>query len=143
MIRHRVLRALRGDDRAAATVEFAILTPVIFGLMLGVMQLGLHMHNYNAVRSVATDTARYVIVEYQKNNLITDSEIQTKAVAIGITAPYLLDSENLDVVVSRPATDIVGTTKMQVQISYTPTSLLGVLKIGSPTITVTRPIYVD
>lgn len=138
----RRLAALRRNRRASATVEFAILSPVIFGLMLGVLQLGLHMHNYNAVRSVATDTARWVIVEYQKGNTLTDEQIESKATAYGVNAPYLLESDNLTTALTRPNTDISGTVKMQIQVSYVPRNVLGFLGVSSPTISVTRPIYV-
>lgn len=138
-----MIRLLRRDNRAAATVEFAILAPVIFSLMLGVLQLGLHMYNYNAVRSVATDTARWVIVEYQKENTLTDEQIESKATAIAVNAPYLLEIDNLTVAVSRPNTDISGTIRMNVQVSYVPRNLLGFIGVTSPTITSNRPIYVD
>lgn len=142
MHRPALIRLLR-NDRASSTVEFAILAPVIFSLMLGVLQLGLHMHDYNAVRAVATDTARYTIVEYQKGNTLTDEQIESKAVAYAVNAPYLLDIDQITVNATRPATDISGTTKMNVQISYVPKSLLNFIGVGSPTITASRPIYVD
>lgn len=143
MIIQNKLRELLHNTKAAATVEFAILAPVIFSLMLGVLQLGLHMHSYNAVRSVATDTARYTIVEFQKANKLTDEQIQSKAIAYAVNPPYLLEDDNLTVTITRPVTDITGTIKVQVQVSYVPRSLLNIIGIGSPTITTTRPIYVS
>lgn len=143
MIAPRSLRQLIASNRAAATIEFAILAPVIFSLMLGVLQIGLHMHDYNAIRSVASETARYTIVEFQKGNDLTDEQIETKAAAFAVNAPYLLTSDNLDVVASRPTTDITGTIKVNIQVNYTPTSLLNVIGIGAPTMTVNRPVYVD
>lgn len=138
----RRLAAIWRDARGAAAVEFAILAPVIFGLMLGVLQLGLHMHNFNAIRAVATDTARYTIVEYQKGNKLTNEQIQTKAIALAINAPYLLDSENLTVNMTRPDTDIAGTIRMNVEVIYTPTGMLSVIGVGSPTLKTNRPVYV-
>lgn len=142
MSRAQRLAALLRDARGAAAVEFAILAPIIFGLMLGVLQLGLHMHNFNAIRAVATDTARYTIVEYQKGNKLTDEQIKTKAIALAVNAPYLLDSENLTVNMTRPVTDVVGTIRMNVEVIYTPTGMLSVLGVGSPTMKFNRPIYV-
>ena len=139
----QILAGLRRSNRASTTVEFAILAPVIFSLMLGVLQLGLHMHNYNAVRSVATDTARWVIVEYQKGNSLTNEQIEGKATAYAVNAPYLLEADNLTTTVNRPITDIVGTIKMQVQVSYVPRNVLNFIGVSSPTLSVTRPVYVD
>ncbi|WP_309623320.1 pilus assembly protein [Novosphingobium sp.] len=139
----RRLTTLPRSDRASTTVEFAILAPVIFSLMLGVLQLGLHMHNYNAVRSVATDTARWVIVEYQKGNTLTDEQIESKATAYAVNAPYLLEADNLTTTTSRPTTDVTGTIKMLVQVSYVPRNVLNFIGVSSPTLSVTRPIYVD
>ena len=143
MTARRFLGGLRRSDHASTTVEFAILAPVIFSLMLGVLQLGLHMHNYNAVRSVATDTARWVIVEYQKGNSLTNEQIESKATAYAVNAPYLLEEDNLTTTLSRPNTDVTGTIKMLVQVSYVPRNLLNFIGVNSPTLTVTRPIYVD
>lgn len=143
MTARRILGGLRRSDRASTTVEFAILAPVIFSLMLGVLQLGLHMHNYNAVRSVATDTARWVIVEYQKGNSLTDEQVESKATAYGVNAPYLLEADNLATTLTKPNTDISGTIKMQIQVSYVPRNLLNFIGVASPTISVTRPIYVN
>ena len=45
------LRRLRRDDRGAAIIEFALLAPVLLGLMLGVLQMGLQMQSFNALRA--------------------------------------------------------------------------------------------
>ena len=100
------------------------------------------MFAYNAVRSIASDTARYTIVEYQKNLKPNVSNIEDQAVAFAVNAPYGLDANNLDATVTKPVSDIVGTTKFMLTITYVPTNLLGFFNIGSPTITVARPIYV-
>ena len=137
------LARLWRSDRASSAVEFAILAPFIFALMLGVLQLGFHMQNYNAVRAVATDTARWTIVEYQKGNTLTNEQIESRATAYAVNAPYGLEIDNLAVDATRPNTDITGTIKMQIQVRYVPRNLLGFFGVGSPTITVSRPIYVD
>ena len=123
-------------------IEFALLAPTIFALMFGVLQVGLHMFAYNAVRSVASDTARYTIVEYQKQDKLTVTQIEDKAVAYAVNPPYGLDTAHLDTTVTQPVSDIAGTTKFMLTITYVPANMLGFFNIGSPTITVTRPIYV-
>ena len=136
------LRALRHDTTGAALVEFALLAPTIFALMFGVLQVGLHMFAYNAVRSVASDTARYTIVEYQKQDLLTVTQIEDRALHYAVNAPYGLDQTNLTATATKPVSDIVGTSKFLLTITYVPRNMLGFFNIGSPTITVTRPIYV-
>ena len=139
----KLLRALSRNVRGAALVEFALLAPIIFALMFGVLQVGFHMFAYNAVRSVASDTARYTIVEYQKQDKVTVTQIEGQAVAFAVNAPYGLDNDYLDATVTQPVTDIVGTTKFMLTLTYVPANMLGFFGIGSPTITVTRPIYVS
>lgn len=135
-------RAFLRDTRGAALVEFAILAPIIFALMFGVLQVGFHMFAYNAVRSVASDTARYTIVEYQKDDPITITQIENQAEAYAVNAPYDLDGAKLTATATKPVTDIAGTTKFMLTLTYVPANMLGFFNIGSPTITVTRPIYV-
>ena len=65
------LRQLRGDTAGSAVVEFGILAPTIITLFLGVVQVGMWMQTYNALRSVAAESGRYVAVEYQKSNNIS------------------------------------------------------------------------
>lgn len=143
MILRQTFKRLLRSNRGSAVIEFAILAPVIFSMMLGVLQLGLHMHSYNAIRSVTTDTARFAIVEFQKNNNPTNEQIQQKAIALAANAPYMLDTDNLTVVISQPNTDIAGTTKLLIQMTYVPDSVLSIIGVGSPTLTITRPVYVS
>ena len=136
------LRALLRDTHGAALVEFAILAPTIFALMFGVLQVGFHMFAYNAVRAVASDTARYTIIEYQKQDKLSTTQIEDKAVAYAVNAPYGLKANNLTATATKPVSDIVGTTKIVLTLTYVAPNMLGFFKIGSPTITVTRPVYV-
>ena len=135
-------RGLLRDTHGAALVEFALLAPTIFALMFGVLQVGFHMFAYNAVRSVASDTARYTIVEYQKGLAITTNQIENQAEAYAVNAPYGLDGDNLTATATKPVSDIAGTTKFMLTLTYVPANMLEFFNIGSPTITVTRPVYV-
>jgi Flp pilus assembly protein TadG len=141
-VTRRTQRALLRDTNGTALVEFAILAPTIFALMFGVLQVGLHMFAYNAVRSVASDTARYTIIEYQKKDFLSTTQIQDKAVAYAVNAPYGLSVNSFTATATKPISDIVGTTKIMLTITYIPPNMLGFFNIGSPTITVTRPVYV-
>jgi Flp pilus assembly protein TadG len=135
-------QTLRRDDRGGVLVEFAILAPVIFGLLFGVMQMGLQMFSYNALRAVATDTTRYAFVEYQKRNRISTQQIEDQAVAIAVAPPYGLQLDNFNAAVTTPASAIAGTTRYQLELTYVPMNMLGFMGVGAPTITVIREIYV-
>lgn len=137
------LRRLLRDRSGTSIVEFAILAPVIFGLFLGVLQIGLQMFSYNAIRSITADTARYTIVEYQKRDLLAAEQVASKAVAIAVNPPYSLVIDNLTANVTTPTTDITGTKKFQIVLTYIPPNPLGFLNINAPTLTATRVVYVQ
>lgn len=135
-------RRLRTDRTGGVLVEFALLSPVIFALLFGVMQIGLQMFSYNALRAIATDTARYTFVEYQKSNRVTPEQIEDQARAIAVAAPYALQFNNLTADVTTPASTIGGTVLMRLELTYVPMNFLDFIGVGSPSITVTREIYV-
>jgi Flp pilus assembly protein TadG len=138
-----LLARLKDDGRGAAIVEFAILAPVLFAMVFGVIQLGVQMWCYNSMRSIVADTARYTMVEYQKGNAITTDQIESKAVAIAVNSPYDFDIDNLDVPApGSPASDIAGMTEFTLTMNYTPPTVLDFTGIRAPTLTITRPIYV-
>jgi Flp pilus assembly protein TadG len=137
------LYRLLSDRQGGPLVEFAILVPAIFGMLLGVIQVGVQMWNYNSMRAIAADTARYTVVEYQKANQITTSQIQTKAIAIAVNTPYSFNINNLTVTAAHPSTDISGLTKYTISMTYTPPNVLGFIGVSAPTLTFNRPIYVS
>lgn len=134
---------LRTDRRGSTIIEFALLAPVILGLTLGVLQVGLQMHASNAVRSVVTESARFAMVEYQKDNDVTLEQIESKMLALAVNPPYGLSTDNITITVTEVASGITGTRRFNMRMSYVPDGVLGVLGIGSPTITVNRPVYVS
>ena len=60
MHRRRIITKLRPDTGQAA-VEFALLTPVLLMLLLGIVQCGIAFHNYLAVTDAARAAARQAI----------------------------------------------------------------------------------
>ena len=78
MIRKLVL-SLGANQTASAAVEFALIGPLFLTMFMGVMQVGIGMQNYNALRSISADTARYAVVNYQRSNLLTPIQLQTYA----------------------------------------------------------------
>jgi Flp pilus assembly protein TadG len=141
-IKHFFKRLGRASD-GSVVVEFALIGPMMIGLTLGVLHIGLTMHAYNAVRSSASDVARYAVVNYQSNNRITTTQLSSYAAADATSAPYLLESENLDVSIT-PATvqRIPGATELTMEYVYRAPSLLSILGVPGSTIRYTRPIFV-
>ena len=80
------LARLRGDRRGSAAVEFALLAPVFFAVLLGVVQAGWGFQNYSAMRQLSADTARYMIV----NTAVSNTDIGTTFTAAASQAPYML-----------------------------------------------------
>jgi Flp pilus assembly protein TadG len=135
---------LNQDRRGAAIVEFAILAPVLFAMVFGVIQVGIQMWCYNSLRSIVADTARYTMVEYQKGHQITTTDIESKAIAIAVNTPYDFNIDDLGTVqASNPASDISGMTEFTLRVDYTPPTVLDFTGIKAPTLTITRPIYVS
>ena len=139
----RPLIQLKDDRSGSAIIEFAILAPMIFAMLFGVIQVGLQMWSYNSLRSIVADTARYTMVEYQKSNQLSTSQIESKAIAIAVNSPYDFNIDALGTVqATNPASDIAGMTEFQLTMSYTPPTVLDFTGIRAPTLTITRPIYV-
>ena len=146
MIR-RALPDLPKDSSGAAVLEFAILAPIFFAMLFGVVQVGLQMWSYNSLRSIVADTARYTMVEYQKGNQLTPDQIENKAIAVAVNSPYdfNIDQINISPPTSIAAGDsdyIAGMTGYSLTMGYTPPTVLDFTGITAPTLTVTRPIYV-
>lgn len=143
----RLLGPLWHDRRGAAVLEFAILAPILFAMLFGVVQVGLQMWSYNSLRSIVADTARYTMVEYQKGNQITTDQIQTKAVAVAVNSPYDFNIDRIDInpptaIAAGDPDYIAGMTGYRLTMSYTPPTALDFTGIRAPTLTITRPIYV-
>jgi Flp pilus assembly protein TadG len=139
----RPLTQLTDDRSGSAIIEFAILAPMIFAMLFGVIQVGLQMWSYNSLRSIVADTARYTMVEYQKSNQLTTDQIESKATAIAVNSPYDFNIDDIGTLdVTNPASDIAGMTEFQLTMSYTPPTVLDFTGIRAPTLTITRPIYV-
>lgn len=139
----RTLSRLTKDTCGSAIVEFGILAPVILTLLLGVLQAGLWMEYYNALRSAAADTSRYVTVEYQKSNRISNVDMALWARNHAISA-YLLTPSDLSTDVTDAADQPVsGVTEKTLTFTYTMDTVLGVAGIASVPVTFSRPVFVS
>ena len=137
------LSALRADRNGSTIVEFAILAPIIIGMMIGVVQIGVAMQAKNAMRGVASDTARYAVIQYMKETTVTDAQIKTQAETIAAGAPYLLQSSRLTVTVTSVTTPrVAGTFEKTLTITYTPPSFLPFFPWTTQQHSFSRPIFV-
>ncbi len=133
---------IRRDENGAAAIEFALLGPAFLLMLMGVLQVGMAMQNYNALRSLSADVARYAMVQYQTGNELSNSQIETFAENHALGAPYLLDQNRVNVTVTNADTQrVAGATELQVVVSYQIDSLLGFAGIEFPFVTYTRPIF--
>jgi Flp pilus assembly protein TadG len=141
---HILGRRLKRQEGGAVIVEFALLAPVLIAMMLGIFQLGLAMQNYNAVRNVSADVARYVLIQYTTGHPMTNDDITTRAETIAQSAPYLLSpSPRLDVAVTTVATpQVTGTVEKTLAISYQIPTLFDSFGLQGPSISYTRSLIV-
>lgn len=135
-------RRLRRSDQGAAAVEFALLGPAFLLMLLGVLQVGIAVQNYNAMRSLSADVARYAMVQYQTGNALSNSQIETFAENHALGAPYLLDQARVNAIVTTPDTQrVAGATELQLVVTYQLDSVLEFAGIEFPFISYTRPIF--
>lgn len=112
--------ALRRSQSGAAVIEFALLAPLFFMMLFGVLQTGIYLQNYNAVQSVTSDGARYVMIEYQKDNPLDDEQIRTVILGLATNAPYLLNTNRIEIDVDRSGTSrVTGAIEIDVRVRYT------------------------
>lgn len=134
---------LRNDTSGASAVEFALLAPVFMMLLFGVLQAGVWLQNYNAVRSATLDASRQILIEYQKENSLSDEQIRRVVLARATTAPYFLNSDNLTVTIDRKLTTrVTGATEMDVELRYQIDSFLPFADLPGSTVVYERPVFV-
>lgn len=142
MIR-KLASSLRSDQDGSAAVEFALVGPAFLAMFMGVMQVGIGMQNYNALRSVSAEAARYAVVNYQRSNLVTAIQIQDYAQTVATTPPYGLTRARFTPFVSTPVVQrVAGATEFQIRLSYRIPTFLSVIGIDDIPLTYTRPIFV-
>lgn len=150
MIRPTLLsRALRRDQAGSVAMEFALIGPAMLTMLLGVLQIGIGMQNYNALRSVSAEVARYAVVNAQdaaaQSNMTlrdTNDELEAYAQEIATDSPYGLQANKLTVTVTSVPTRVDGASERSIQLQYNIPSVLGIIGIDSIPITYTRPFFI-
>ncbi|MDT0508104.1 TadE/TadG family type IV pilus assembly protein [Novosphingobium sp. MMS21-SN21R] len=137
-----MMRSLLRDRSGSVVVEFALIGPTFIALMLGVLQIGMGMQNYNALRSVGSDVMRYAVVNYQTNNDVTNIQVRDYARSIASRAPYGLNSTRLAITVAPVATSRVsGTIEKTLTLTYSVPTVLTIIGFGEFPITYSQSIF--
>jgi Flp pilus assembly protein TadG len=139
----RSLNQIREDQAGAAAVEFAILGPTVFVMMLGALQVGIGMQAYNAMRSASAQAARYAVVERQRAATVTATSIRTQAITVATSVPYALESARLTTSVDTPAIQrVTGATEYTLTYTYSVPTVLSIIGLDSIPLSYSRPIFV-
>ena len=133
---------LKQQEHAVASVEFAMLAPVLIAMMFGVLQIGLAAQNYSAVRNVSADVARYTMIQYTTGHPMPDDVVIARTKAIAEAGPYYLSAPpRLQASVADVTTpQVPGTIEKTLTITYQIPTLLDHLGVRGPTISYSRPL---
>jgi Flp pilus assembly protein TadG len=143
MTMRTLLDQIRTSETGATAVEFALAAPIALTMMLGVLQIGIAMQGYNALRGMVGDVARHTVVQYSTGVDLADEQIAADAVARATTAPYLLDGQNLIVNVQSAASSGIGGVKqIDVTVSYSVRSIIPGFDADQFPMTLEKSIYV-
>ena len=131
------------DSSGSAAVEFALIGPAFIGMFMGVLQLGMGMQNYNALRSISADVSRYAVVNYQTSNRLNIAQLQSYANGIASAPPYGLVRNRFGATVSVAANQrVTGANEYSIQVTYRVPTFLAIFGISDIPLTYTRPIFV-
>lgn len=134
---------LSTDRRGGAAIEFGLLGIFMIAVLLCVVQTGMSMQRYNALRSVAADVARNTVIQYQNGNEINNDQIRMYANSTAMGSPYFLPGEGLLCTVTKPGVQrVAGATEFTLTIRTQVDSITNVLGFNSFYITYSRPIFV-
>ncbi len=139
-----VIRKLLRDTRGAMVVEFALLAPIFLCMVFGVLYVGMGLQNYNAIRNLSADVARYAMVQQQTGNVLNNTQIRSYAVSRAAGAPYMLNVSRMNAYISNAATQrVTGVRELEVIITYEVDNMLEFADIPAPFLTYTRPIFLS
>jgi len=68
----RGLSCLRRDQRGAVAVEFAMIAPIFFGLLIGIIDVGRYMWTLNTIQYAIDQGVRAGVVQQLSDQDVTD-----------------------------------------------------------------------
>ncbi|SDL73651.1 TadE/TadG family type IV pilus assembly protein [Tessaracoccus oleiagri] len=126
------MQHIRGHDRGASAVEFALVAPVFIAMILSVIAFGHAFFVQSVLSNAARDGVRVMALQDTSNN--RDPVAEAKKRAVASAAPGVIISENQVSVMPAncEAVDTSGPLTATVTIKY-PMQLLG--RVGQITLT--------
>jgi Flp pilus assembly protein TadG len=120
---HGRLRAFRRDQRGTALVEFALIAPLLFLLLFGIIDFGRALDYYNQVTQLAGQGARAAVVNRNPDGtaITSGSSLQNQLVTQYTAQPELKNGEVVCIV--GPLPQKVGdpvTVKVSYQFKFLP-----------------------
>lgn len=139
----QTLRRIARDRRGSAAVEFALLGGFMIALLLAVLQVGIAMQQYNALRGVGGEVARYAVVQYQAHNELSNTQLSIYARSLATRPPYRLPADGMTVSIEdAPTQNVDGAMELRLQIQTQVTSMLGLVGLQDFYISYSRPIFI-
>lgn len=139
----KLLSYLRQNQSGSVAVEFALVGPLLIGMLMGVLQIGVGMQNYNALRGISADVARYSVINYQTANRLTTGQLQDYANSVASTPPYGLVRSRFTATIQAAATQrVTGATEYTITLNYDVPTMLSIIGIGEIPLSYSRPIFV-
>lgn len=137
----RIFSRLKWDKTGTALVEFALVAPLLVTMLVGVVQVGVWVQSYNAMRNVVNDTTRFAMTEYQRGNKIDNEAIQDRASFLASGGKYNLGTGTFVPVVTTKATQVSGVKQLRLVATYDPPHFLPMPSVTAPQMTYGRDIY--
>jgi Flp pilus assembly pilin Flp len=99
----RLIRRLRQSERGTAVVEFALVAPLLFLLVLGVLDFARLLAYYNTLTQIASQGARAAAVDRNPDGSAIGSpeSLQTQLHDVYTGAPEVKDSSTYRVCITR------------------------------------------
>lgn len=143
------LGTLSSNCSGSVAVEFALIGPTMLAMLFGVLQFGIGMQNYNALRSISAEVARYAVIDAQDAAAHSDmtmrdsnTELEAYAREIAIVPPYGLQTERFTATVTSVPTRVENTSERTITLRYNVPSFLGMIGVDSIPVTYTRPVFI-
>ncbi len=92
----RLCRRLATDaDKGSAAIEFAMLAPVFFVLLMGILEGGLMFFSQSALQNAVTETSRQIRTGQVQGGNMTPGQFRTTV--CGLIAPLIPCDDNLQI----------------------------------------------
>ena len=134
-------RSMRAAHTGQGTVEFAMVSLLLFTLLFGIVELGWLLFSYNEVTNAAREGARYAAVNgTMSRGLTTPAQIAaytlspTTVQQAIVPRVNLTDPTALNVTVTLPDGDLQPGHRVKIGVSYVYHPLFGFI-LPSPTLT--------